>query len=41
MRLRVGELAPPIELPRVGGGGFRSGALAGRRWLLSFHRYAS
>lgn len=39
--LHAGELAPPFELPRAGGGRFESRSFAGRRWMLSFHRYAT
>ncbi len=40
-RLRPGDPAPPFRLPRAGGGPFDSASMAGRRWLLSFHRYAT
>jgi peroxiredoxin len=40
-RLAAGDLAPPFELPTAAGGRFESRALLGRRWLLSFHRYAT
>lgn len=39
--LRPGEFAPSFELERAGGGTFASRAHLGRRWLLSFHRYAT
>lgn len=40
-RLAAGDVAPPIDLPTAGGGRFDSRALRGRKWLLSFHRYAT
>lgn len=39
--LRRGDLAPSFELERADGGTFASNAHLGRRWLLSFHRYAT
>ncbi len=39
--LQKGDLAPHVELPRAGGGRFDSRSLAGRRWMLSFQRYAT
>ncbi|MFQ5748008.1 MAG: hypothetical protein ACE5H3_00960 [Planctomycetota bacterium] len=40
-RLRPGDPAPPLRLERAGGGRFEPAAFAERRWLLSFHRYAT
>jgi peroxiredoxin len=40
-KLREGEVAPDFELERVRGGRFDSRAMKGRKWLLSFHRYAT
>jgi len=40
-KLRVGDVAPDFELERALGGRFDSRALNGRKWLLSFHRYAT
>ena len=41
MKLSPGDVAPAFTLPRAGGGSFDSESLRGRRWLLSFHRYAT
>jgi cytochrome oxidase Cu insertion factor (SCO1/SenC/PrrC family) len=41
MKLAEGDVAPPFELENARGGRFDSRALAGRMWLLSFHRYAT
>ncbi len=40
-KLRPGDAAPPFTLPSVRGSLFDSRALLGRKWLLSFHRYAT
>jgi hypothetical protein len=39
--LNAGDVPPPIRLPTAGGEIFDSRDLLGRRWLLSFHRYAT
>jgi peroxiredoxin len=38
---RVGDVAPEVRLPRADGGAFDSRDLLGRKWLLSFQRYAT
>ena len=40
-RLAPGDAAPDFELPTAAGARFDSRALRGRKWLLSFHRYAT
>ncbi len=40
-QLRPGEPAPPLCLERAGGGRFEPAEFVERRWLLSFHRYAT
>jgi hypothetical protein len=40
-RLEPGQAIPSIALPRAGGGTFDAAGQLGRRWLLSFHRYAT
>ncbi|HEX9793336.1 MAG TPA: hypothetical protein VGC54_05070 [Planctomycetota bacterium] len=40
-RLQRGDPAPQVFLPRAGQGDFDSAEMKGRRWLLSFHRYAT
>lgn len=39
--LRAGDPAPEFELESADGATFPSRAYLGRRWLLSFHRYAT
>ena len=39
--LKCGERAPSLYLPTADSGQFESSSLAGRRWLLSFQRYAT
>jgi len=40
-RLKPSDPAPPFVLPRAAGGDLSSAEFLGRRWLLSFHRYAT
>jgi len=39
--LRPGDPAPPLDLERAGGGRFDPAEFVERRWVLSFHRYAT
>lgn len=40
-RLEPGAPAPSFDLPTAAGGRLDTRSLNGRRWLLSFHRYAT
>ena len=40
-KLSPGDQAPDLMLPTADGGLFDGRTMIGRRWLLSFHRYAT